>query len=98
MQDGGKDIPVDASNVEDYIHEVLDTFMGRGVQFQAQAFREGFSKVFPVTDLQAFSSDELSMMFGNEEEDWSAESESRPRLFPVFFCSSSNLGLLLSLE
>ncbi|KAG8874928.1 Ubiquitin fusion degradation protein 4 [Tulasnella sp. 331] len=73
LRDGGKDIPVDASNVEEYIKEVLEAFMGRGVQFQAQAFREGFSKVFPVTDLHTFSSDELSMMFGNEEEDWSAE-------------------------
>lgn len=67
---------MDASNVEEYIKEVLEAFMGRGVQLQAQAFREGFSKVFPVTDLHTFSSDELSMMFGNEEEDWSAESKS----------------------
>ncbi|KAG8989607.1 Ubiquitin fusion degradation protein 4 [Tulasnella sp. JGI-2019a] len=73
LREGGKDISVDASNVEEYIKEVLDAFMGYGIQFQAQAFREGFSKVFPVTDLNTFSSDELSMMFGNEEEDWSAE-------------------------
>lgn len=66
---------MDASNVEEYIREVLEAFLGRSAHFQAQAFREGFSKVFPVTDLQTFSSDELSMMFGNEEEDWSAESE-----------------------
>lgn len=74
-QEGGQDISVDVSNVEEYIREVLEAFLGRGIQFQAQAFREGFSKVFPVSDLQTFSSDELAMMFGNEEEDWSAESE-----------------------
>lgn len=66
---------VEGSNVEEYIREVLDTLVGRGVQSQAQAFREGFSKVFPVTDLQSFSSDELAMMFGNADEDWSSESE-----------------------
>jgi len=42
---------------------------------QAKAFREGFSKVFPITDLQAFALDELVMLFGNAEEDWSIESE-----------------------
>ncbi|KAG8896941.1 Ubiquitin fusion degradation protein 4, partial [Tulasnella sp. 408] len=73
LRDGGKDISVDASNIEEYLREVLETFVGRGVQVQAQAFREGFSKVFPVTDLQSFSPEELSMMFGNAEEDWSVE-------------------------
>jgi len=73
LRDNGKDVAVDASNVEEYIREVLEAFLGRGVAFQARAFREGFSKVFPVTDLQTFSSDELSVMFGNEQEDWSAE-------------------------
>jgi len=73
LREGGKNLNVDISNVEDYIREVLESFIGRGVQLQAQAFREGFSKVFPVTDLQSFSSDELSMMFGNAEEDWSLE-------------------------
>jgi hypothetical protein len=31
--------------------------------------------VFPITDLQAFALDELVMLFGNAEEDWSIESE-----------------------
>jgi E3 ubiquitin-protein ligase TRIP12 len=42
---------------------------------QAKAFKEGFSKVFPITDLRAFSADELVMLFGNSDEDWSVESE-----------------------
>jgi len=73
LKEGGKDLPVEGSTIEEYIREVLDTLVGRGVQQQAQAFREGFSKVFPVTDLQSFSSDELAMMFGNADEDWSTE-------------------------
>jgi E3 ubiquitin-protein ligase TRIP12 len=40
---------------------------------QAKAFQEGFSKVFPISDLRAFSPDELVMLFGNSEEDWSPE-------------------------
>ncbi|KAG8894296.1 Ubiquitin fusion degradation protein 4, partial [Tulasnella sp. 403] len=73
LREGGRDISVDASNIEEYMREVLDALVGRGVQLQAQAFREGFSKVFPVTDLQSFTADELSMMFGNADEDWSLE-------------------------
>ncbi|KAJ6620558.1 hypothetical protein B0H10DRAFT_2020828 [Mycena sp. CBHHK59/15] len=73
LQPGGRDIAVTSANVEEYIHEVLGAIIGKGAQLQAKAFREGFSKVFPITDLQAFSADELVLLFGNSEEDWSAE-------------------------
>ena len=63
-----------ADNVDEYIHEVIDAIIGKGAQAQAQAFREGFSKVFPIDDLQAFTADELAMLFGNADEDWSTES------------------------
>ena len=53
---------------------MLDAILGAGAQIQAKAFKEGFSKVFPVSDLQAFSADELVMLFGNSDEDWSIES------------------------
>ena len=76
FQPGGKDIPVTKANVNDYIHEVVDAIIGKGVALQAKAFREGFSKVFPVSNLQAFSAEELGVLFGNAEEDWSVESKS----------------------
>jgi E3 ubiquitin-protein ligase TRIP12 len=61
--------------VKEYIDEVIDAIIGEGAMQQAKAFREGFSKVFPVTDLLAFSADELVILFGSAEEDWSIESE-----------------------
>ncbi|KAJ6519112.1 hypothetical protein C8R45DRAFT_950282 [Mycena sanguinolenta] len=73
LRPGGRDISVTADNVEEYVHEVLDAIIGQGVQLQAKAFREGFSKVFPISDLQAFSADELVLLFGNSDEDWSNE-------------------------
>ncbi|KAJ7087706.1 hypothetical protein C8R43DRAFT_1092601 [Mycena crocata] len=73
LRPGGRDIAVTSDNVEEYIHDVLDAIIGQGAQLQAKAFREGFSKVFPITDLQAFSADELVLLFGNSDEDWSAE-------------------------
>lgn len=73
LRPGGRNIPVTSENAEEYIHEVLDAIIGAGVQPQAKAFREGFSKVFPISDLQAFSADELVMLFGNSDEDWGVE-------------------------
>lgn len=73
LRPGGRDIPVTSENVSEYIAEVLDAILGKGALLQAKAFREGFSKVFPITDLRAFSADELVMLFGNSDEDWSME-------------------------
>ncbi|TFK39908.1 hypothetical protein BDQ12DRAFT_602743 [Crucibulum laeve] len=73
LRPGGRDIPVTSENVSEYIDEVLDAILGKGAQMQAKAFREGFSKVFPISDLRAFSADELVMLFGNSDEDWSIE-------------------------
>ncbi|CAE7224785.1 unnamed protein product [Rhizoctonia solani] len=73
LKPGGRDISVTDSNVEEYVREVIDIVIGRGVQNQVQAFRTGFSKVFAVTDLQSFSSEELDLLFGNADEDWSTE-------------------------
>jgi len=74
LQPNGKEIPVTIENVNEYITEVLDSIIGKGVAIQVKAFREGFSKVFPIADLRAFSADELVMLFGNSDEDWSIES------------------------
>ncbi|KAF8576807.1 hypothetical protein K439DRAFT_1366247 [Ramaria rubella] len=73
LKPGGRDISVTAENVDEYIATVVDTIIGKGALAQAKAFREGFSKVFPVGDLKIFSSEELIMMFGNADEDWSME-------------------------
>ncbi|THH11305.1 hypothetical protein EW145_g739 [Phellinidium pouzarii] len=73
LRPGGRDIAVTTENVQEYIREVLDVTIGKGVEFQAKAFREGFSKVFPVFDLQAFSAEELGIVFGSADEDWSFE-------------------------
>ncbi|KAF9479594.1 hypothetical protein BDN70DRAFT_906231 [Pholiota conissans] len=69
----GRNIPVTSDNVHEYVADVLDAILGKGAAIQAKAFREGFSKVFPIADLRAFSADELVMLFGNSDEDWSTE-------------------------
>jgi len=73
LKPGGRDIAVTSENVDEYVNAVLNAILGKGAEIQASAFKDGFSKVFPITDLQAFSAEELVMLFGNSDEDWSAD-------------------------
>ncbi|KAI9663593.1 MAG: Ubiquitin fusion degradation protein 4 [Trizodia sp. TS-e1964] len=69
----GSETPVTIDNVSFYIDRVIDLTLGSGVQKQVDAFRAGFSLVFPYSALKAFTPDELVMLFGRAEEDWSLE-------------------------
>ncbi|OCK74188.1 hypothetical protein K432DRAFT_410071 [Lepidopterella palustris CBS 459.81] len=73
LVDNGADTPLTIDNVGVYVDKVLDYTLGLGVQKQVDAFRAGFSQVFPYTALKAFTPDELVMLFGRIEEDWSLE-------------------------
>ncbi|KAI0169347.1 hypothetical protein GGR52DRAFT_554760 [Hypoxylon sp. FL1284] len=69
----GSHIPVTIYNVESYLEKVIDMTLGHGVRRQVEAFRGGFSQVFPYSALSAFTPDELVALFGRVEEDWSLE-------------------------
>ena len=71
----GSKMSVDISNVGLYVEKVIDFTLFGGVQRQMDAFRSGFSQVFPYNALRAFTSDELVMLFGRVDEDWSLESK-----------------------
>nr|XP_018262246.1 E3 ubiquitin-protein ligase TRIP12 [Kwoniella dejecticola CBS 10117]OBR84404.1 E3 ubiquitin-protein ligase TRIP12 [Kwoniella dejecticola CBS 10117] len=70
---GGSHVDVDDSNLEDYLTQVLEMTLGTGVERQVKAFQEGFSMVFSIRDMRIFSPDELGLLFGNADEDWSRE-------------------------
>lgn len=74
LVEDGADKSVTIENVGDYVRKVLDFTLGCGVQRQVDAFRAGFSEVFPYTALKTFTPDEISMIFGRANEDWSLES------------------------
>ena len=67
----GSRINVTIDNIGDYIKKVIDFTLVSGVQRQIDSFRAGFSQVFPYSALRAFTPDELVMLFGRVEEDWS---------------------------
>ncbi|KAI9925187.1 Ubiquitin fusion degradation protein 4 [Aspergillus wentii] len=69
----GSNVSVTIENVDLYVDRVVDMTLGSGVQRQVEAFRTGFSQVFPYSALRAFTPSELVMLFGRVEEDWSIE-------------------------
>lgn len=71
----GCNISVTIQNVDDYVEKVIDFTLSRGVRRQVEAFRSGFSEVFQYSALKAFTPDELVMLFGRVQEDWSMESK-----------------------
>lgn len=70
---GGTNVPLTIENVDIYIERVIDVTLGSGVRRQVDAFRAGFSQVFPFSSLRAFTPSELVMLYGQAEEDWSIE-------------------------
>ncbi|KAK3805542.1 MAG: putative ubiquitin-protein ligase Ufd4 [Benniella sp.] len=73
LKAGGSDIPVTIYNVEEYITLTVDMTVGRGIEAQVAAFRDGFNCVFSIQDLAGFRPEELVNLFGSGEEDWSYE-------------------------
>ncbi|KAF2009680.1 hypothetical protein BU24DRAFT_358545 [Aaosphaeria arxii CBS 175.79] len=69
----GSEKNVTIDNVDLYVEKVIEFTLGSGVQRQVDAFRSGFSQVFPYSALSAFTPDELVMLFGRVDEDWSLE-------------------------
>lgn len=73
LKPGGAHIDVDDHNLEEYLELVLDWTLGTGIARQVKQFQEGFSQIFSVDDLKIFSPEELALLFGNTEEDWSRD-------------------------
>jgi E3 ubiquitin-protein ligase TRIP12 len=71
----GGQMSLNMENVDLYLEKVIDLTLGAGVRRQVDAFRAGFSQVFPYSALSAFTPDELCTLFGRTNEDWSIESK-----------------------
>lgn len=69
----GENVSVTIHNIEEYIIKIIDFTICCGITKQVKAFREGFNKVFLITDLQIFDVKELLQMVSSNEEDWSKD-------------------------
>src|SRR5690606_13717624 len=81
LEEGGSHKRVTIDNVASYLEKVVDVTLGSGVRRQVDAFRAGFSTVFPYSALSAFTPEELVNLFGKADEDWSLESKWNCRVF-----------------
>lgn len=73
LLENGDETPVTSDNVQEYVEKVLDLSLNTGVRRQIEAFQSGFSQVFAFSTLTAFTPNELVMLFGRIDEDWSIE-------------------------
>jgi len=72
--ENGSNVEVTNWNVEEYLKEIINFTIGKGVNKQIEAFRKGFNSVFPISNLSIFDNEELVLLFGgSENEDWSYE-------------------------
>lgn len=70
----GADIEVNLENVEEYSELTTNFCLDKGIARQLEAFYTGFSKVFPMEKLAAFSPDEMRIMLcGDQNPQWTRE-------------------------
>ncbi|XP_013148407.1 PREDICTED: E3 ubiquitin-protein ligase TRIP12 [Papilio polytes] len=77
LRRGGRDLPVTAHNLHNYIALVTHWLLYEGVAKQMEAFKEGFESVFPLANLKIFYPEELEQVFcgspsGGREQRWEA--------------------------
>ncbi|XP_063373487.1 E3 ubiquitin-protein ligase TRIP12 isoform X3 [Cydia amplana] len=63
LRRGGRDLPVTAHNLHNYITLVTHWLLYEGVIRQLDAFKEGFESVFPLSNLKIFYPEELEQVF-----------------------------------
>ncbi|XP_076950087.1 E3 ubiquitin-protein ligase UPL4-like [Bidens hawaiensis] len=69
----GPDIEmVNSANLEDYIELVVDATINSGISRQMEAFKSGFNQVFPISNLQIFTDEELERLLCGESETWNS--------------------------
>lgn len=70
----GSNIDVTIDNLEEYCDLTINYCLEKGIAKQLEAFHRGFSQVFPINKLAAFSPDEARMMIcGEQHINWTRE-------------------------
>lgn len=61
-------------NIEEYIDLTVEYCLERGIARQMEAFRDGFSQVFPMEKLRSFTPNEVRLMLcGDQNPQWTRE-------------------------
>ncbi|KYQ58401.1 E3 ubiquitin-protein ligase HECTD1 [Trachymyrmex zeteki] len=74
LMEGGLDITVTRENAKEYANLTINYCLNQGIYRQLEAFKSGFSKVFPMEKLHVFSPDEMrAMLCGEQNPQWTRE-------------------------
>ncbi|XP_046415762.1 E3 ubiquitin-protein ligase HECTD1 isoform X1 [Neodiprion fabricii] len=74
LKEGSVNIPVTLDNVHEYVDLTVKYCLERGIARQLDAFKAGFSKVFLMEKLHAFSPEEIrAMLCGEQDPHWTRE-------------------------
>ncbi|XP_061930115.1 E3 ubiquitin-protein ligase HECTD1 isoform X16 [Apis cerana] len=74
LVDGGAEISVTMENAREYAEMTINYCLDRGISRQLESFKSGFSKVFPMEKLHAFSPEEIrAMLCGEQNPQWTRE-------------------------
>lgn len=74
LKEGGTNIAVTLDNAHEYTDLTIKYCLERGIARQLEAFKAGFSKVFLMEKLHAFSPEEIrAMLCGEQNPQWTRE-------------------------
>lgn len=74
LVENGADVAVTIENAREYTNLTINYCLNQGICRQLEAFKSGFSKVFPMEKLHAFSPEEMrAMLCGEQHPQWTRE-------------------------
>ncbi|CAD6233691.1 GSCOCG00007258001-RA-CDS [Cotesia congregata] len=74
LVEGGYDVGITVDNAREYAELTIDYCLNKGIARQLESFKAGFSKVFPMEKLHAFSPEEIrAMLCGEQNPHWTRE-------------------------
>lgn len=74
LKEGGSDIAITLDSAKEYTDLTVAFCLDKGIAKQLEAFRAGFSKVFPMEKLHAFSPEEIrAMLCGEQNPQWTRD-------------------------
>ncbi|XP_014470606.1 PREDICTED: E3 ubiquitin-protein ligase HECTD1 isoform X2 [Dinoponera quadriceps] len=74
LVENGAEVAVTIENAREYTNLTINYCLNQGICRQLEAFKSGFSKVFPMEKLHAFSPEEMrAMLCGEQHPQWTRE-------------------------
>eukprot|EP00744_Colponema_vietnamica_P011933 GILI01016771.1.p1 GENE.GILI01016771.1~~GILI01016771.1.p1 ORF type:complete len:344 (+),score=88.49 GILI01016771.1:67-1032(+) len=73
---GGASKGVTLENLDCYLEKIVDMTLGSGIKLQVEAFKEGFSRLLPLSALDCFEDHEMENLICGNAEPWGTDLDS----------------------